>query len=197
MIWTQSFWNQSSWAPVAENPNTPMPIQNISAEFTVQGLADLKAAILALNPMFPALSVLTEDERRRLQRVAAGRESFCETAISGAESFPTVLPGFISKAEWDKDENYFTQLGEVEILIVALLMKLHDTRAVVGAERYRQSRKFYEAVKAGKGDVPGLQALYEMLRDQFDGQGPGGGEEEPPAPGGGGGGGGGNPPPGP
>jgi hypothetical protein len=161
-----------------------MPIQNISAEFTTQQLADLKADIEALNPQFPVMVTLTDAERSKLQRVAAGREAFCETAINGAATFPTVVPSFTPKVEWDKDEKYFDQLGELAVMLGALTSKVNDTRAAVGAERYRQSRKFYEAVKAAREDVPGLQALHDTLAEQFDGQG-GGGEEEPPAPDGG------------
>ena len=126
--------------------------------------------------------------------MGAWREAFCETSLTGAAAFPPVVPSFVTKTEWDKDENYFTQLGELEVLVAALLSKVQDTRSVVGAERYRQSRKFYEAVKSAKEDVPGLQALYETLSEQFEGQGPGG--DEPPAPPGGGGGGGGGGAPG-
>lgn len=189
VTWDSITWDSGAWDAEAPNPNPNMPIQNISAVFTTQGLADVKAAILALNPLFPVLVTLTEAERRSLQRVAAGREAFCESSIAGAAVFPTVVPSFVTKVEWDKDETYHDQLGEVEVLAAALLAKIHDTLAAVGAERYRQSRKFYEAVKAAREDVPGLQALYETLSEQFDGQGPSGDEEVPPADGGGAGGG--------
>ena len=183
--WDSGNWDSGTWPAEAPNQNTNMPIQNISAEFTVAALAALKAAIEALNPQFPALVTLTEDERKSLQRVGAGRESFCETANTGAVSFPTVVPAYMSKAEWDKDENYFTQLEELEVPLAALLQKVRDTKAAVGAERYRQARKFYEAVKSAKDLVPGLQALYLTLSEQFDGQGGDGSDDEPPADGGG------------
>ncbi len=196
--WDSLTWDSTTWDAVAENPNPPhpLPIQNVSAVFTATQLADLKEAILALNPLFPILVTLTEAERKRLQRVAAGRENFCEIANNGAEVFPTVVPTFMSKVEWDKDETYGEQLSELQILVAALLTKIHDTLAVVGAERYRQSRKFYEAVKAAREDVPGLHSLYEALREQFDGQGgDGSGGTPPPEDGGDAGGGneGGNP----
>lgn len=170
-----------TWDGLAPTPNPNMPVPNISAQFTAQALADLKTAILALNAQFPALVTLTEEERKSLQRVGAGREDFCETSISGAAAFPTVLPGFLSKPEWDKDELYFTQLSELEPLVEALAQKVSDTRAAVGAERYRTSRKWYEAVKGAREDVPGLEAHYQDLSAQFEGQG-GNGEEEPPTP---------------
>ena len=174
-----------------------MPIQNISAVFTPAALTALKAAIVALGPQFPALVTLTDDERQSLQRVGSGRETFCETAITGAATFPTVMPAYLSKTEWDKDDLFFSQLGELEVMYAAELQKVRDTRAVVGAERYRQARKFYEVVKAAKEDVPGLQSLYDTLSEQFEGQG-GNGEPPPPAGSGGGGsgsGGGGTPTP--
>ena len=164
---------------MAPNQNNIMPIQNISAVFTPAALDALKADIVALAPQFPVLVTLTDDERQSLQRVGAGRETFCDTAITGAETFPTVLPTYMSKTEWDKDELYFEQLGEVEVALAAALQKVKDTRAVVGSERYRQARKFYEIVKTAKEDVPGLQSLYETLREQFEGQG---GSGEPPTP---------------
>ena len=99
---------------------------------------------------------LTDDERQLLQRVGAGRETFCDTAITGAATFPTVMPAYLSKTKWDKDELYFEQLGELKALYAADLQKVRDTRAVVGAERYRQARKFYEIVKTAKEDVVGL-----------------------------------------
>lgn len=171
-------WDAGFWDGATPNQNNTMPVQNISAEFTEQGLTDLKADIVALNPQFPMLVTLTDSERMSLQRVAAGREVFCETAFTGAGTFPTVVPGFMSAVDWGKDENYFVQLGQLEVLIEALLAKVQDTKAAVGAERYRQARKFYEAVKSAKEDVPGLQALYETLKAQFEGQGPGGGNGE-------------------
>lgn len=167
-----------------------MPIQNISATFTAQQLIDLKADIEALTPQFPALITLTEAERKSLPRVGAGRETFCETSFNGTGAFPSVVPGFISVPEWAKDETYFDQLAQVEVVLAALLGKVLDTKQAVGAERYRQARKFYEAVKAAREDVPGLQPLYETLKEQFEGQGPNGEDEEPPAEGGEGG----NPP---
>jgi hypothetical protein len=147
-----------------------MPIQNISAVFTPTQLGDLKTAIAAIAPLFPILVTLTETERKSLQRVGPGRQAFCETAINGAAVFATVVPVFMNKVEWDKDETYAGQLVELVPLIEALLQQVLDTLAAVGAERYRQSRKFYEAVKAAREDVPGLQSLYETLSEQFDGQ---------------------------
>lgn len=179
LTWGSGNWDLGNWGSVAPNPNTTMPIQNVSAVFTPVALTALKANIVALAPQFPALVTLTDEERVSLQRVGAGREVFCETAVTGAETFPTIVPSFLSKVEWDKDELYFVQLGEVEVALAAELQKVKDTRAVVGSERYRQARKFYEAVKTAKEDVPGLQSLYETLSGQFDGQGGGG---EPPTP---------------
>jgi hypothetical protein len=169
-----------TWDGMAPNPNPNMPIPNISAQFTTAALAALKTAIEALDAQFPALVTLTEDERKTLPRVGAAREAFCETALSGAATFPTVLPGFMSKAEWDKDDTYFTQLGELDVVLAARLQKLRDTRAAVGAERYRQARKWYEAVKAAREYVPGLEDHYQELSEQFEGQGSGGEEEPPP-----------------
>ena len=176
-----------TWDAPAPETNTQMPIQNISAQFTTAAFDAAKAAILALNPQVPALVTLTDAERTSLQRVAAGREAFCETAITGAETFPTVVPTFLDLVEWQKDEGYFEQLGENEIMVAALLTKIHDTRSAVGAERYRQSRKFYEAVKTAKEDVPGLQALYVTLSEQFEGQGGDGSSPTTPTNGGQGG----------
>lgn len=175
---------------MAPTPTPNMPIQNISATLTAQQLTDLKADIEALAPQFPVLVTLSEAERKALPRVGAGRETFCETAFNGAGAFPSVVPVFLTVAEWAKDETYFDQLAQVEVVLSAVLGKVLDTKQAVGAERYRQARKFYEAVKAAREDVPGLQSLYETLKEQFDGQGGTGEEEEPPA----GGGEGGNPP---
>lgn len=185
LIWVSGNRFPVTQVAAAANQNTSMPIQNISAEFTPAALAALKDAIVSIGTQFPALVTLTNEERQSLQRVGAGRESFCETAINGAATFPAVVPAYMSKAEWDKDEKYFEQLSEVEISLAAELQKVQDTRAVVGAERYRQARKFYETVKAAKDDVPGLQSLYNVLREQFDGQG-GNGETPPAEPNGGG-----------
>ncbi len=157
-------WDSGHWLPVA-------PIQNISAVFTPAALDALKADIVALAPQFPALVTLTDDECQLLQRVGAGRETFCDTAITGAATFPTVMPAYLSKTKWDKDELYFDQLGEVEVALAAQLQKVRDTRAVVGAERYRQARKFYKIVKTAKEDVVSLQSLYDTLSEQFEGQG--------------------------
>jgi hypothetical protein len=65
-----------------------MPIQNTSAEFTPAALTALKADIAALSVQFPVLVTLTDDDRISLQRVGAGRESFCETAITGRRRSP-------------------------------------------------------------------------------------------------------------
>lgn len=184
LTWDSGNWDSGNWDAVAPNPNTNMPIQNISAVFTPEALAALKADIVALSPQFPALVTLSDDERVSLQRVGAGRETFCETALTGAETFPSVVPGFMSKVEWDKDELYFDQLGEVEIALAAELQKVKDTRAVVGSERYRQARKFYEVVKTAKDEVVGLQSLYDTLSAQFEGQGGNGDVPPPPADGG-------------
>ena len=184
LTWDSGNWDSGTWDAVAPNQNTTMPNQNTSAEFTPAALIALKADIAALGPQFPALVTLTDEERLSLQRVGAGREVFCVTAINGATTFPVVVAGFMSKSEWDKDEKYFAQLGELEGALAAELQKVRDTRAVVGAERYRQSRKFYELVKIAKEDVVGLQPLYEKLREQFEGQG-GNGDTPPPSGGGG------------
>ena len=184
LTWDSGNWDSGNWDAVAPNQNNIMPIQNISAVFTPAALTALKADIVALGPQFPALVTLTDDERQSLQRVGAGRETFCETAITGAETFPEVVPTYLSKTEWDKDELYFDQLGEVEVALAAQLQKVKDTRAVVGSERYRQARKFYEIVKTAKEDVPGLQSLYDTLSAQFEGQGGAGEPSTPPAGGG-------------
>lgn len=125
-LWDQGSWDKGTWDAEAEtnNPSNPMPVQNISAQFTTQALADTKTAIAALTPLFPILVTLTETERKSLQRVGAGRETFCETAITGAQNFTTVVPTFIPLAEWLKDNLYFDQLEELEVPLAALLAKV-------------------------------------------------------------------------
>ena len=107
-------------------------------------------------------------ERTSLQSLGPARFSFVNESLIGAKANPTVVPSFISVTEWDKDFAYWKALDDVRVTVAKLLGKIEDTQRSVGAEAFRQARKFYDALALAVEDVPGVKKLYDDLGVLFE-----------------------------
>ena len=145
-------------------------------------IAQFKTSLGTAEGFIPTLVSITDAERSGLQSIGAERFSFVSEALLGAKNNGNVVPGYITVAEWEKDVNYWKALDDVRLALEKLLGKVSDTQRAVGAEAYRQSRKFYEALGSALEDVPGLVPLHQNLAVLFEGQGGNGAPPTPPTP---------------
>ena len=144
-----------------------MPVQNISAVLPDATITMIKGYLTQAESPIPVLVSLTDADRAGLQSLGPARFSFVNEALIGAKANPAAVPGFLSVTEWDKDFAYWKALDDLRVTIEKLLGKITDTQRAVGAEAFRQARKFYDALAVAVEDVPGLKDLYDQLGEIF------------------------------
>lgn len=147
-----------------------MAYHNISAVLSQADVDAIKAAADTITSKIPFAVVLEDDERQTLVKLGRSLD-FVEEANRATKNFPTIVPPSLNVGEYDKDTNLFRALSNVKIIIDALAVKIRDTHMAVGSEAMITSLEVYGLVASQKSRVPGLQAVWEKMRERFAGQG--------------------------
>lgn len=148
-----------------------MPDDNrISAELTDADQAAILAAIASIKSKLPFLINLTPDERIALPKMSDKSVAFDEKSASYMTTLPSLVPGFVSVAETNKDRALRVQVSEAAREILALAQSVDDTLMVISSEIWMADLSFYQSVRqAAKRGVSGAQTAYDDLSARFPG----------------------------
>ncbi len=93
--------------------------------------------------LFPVLATVANEDRKKLQVIAEGREPYVAGAAADAQANPGTVPGTVNVAEWLLLEEQHAGLFQMESLLLGLLEFVQDTKALVGSQRYDKARRYY------------------------------------------------------
>ena len=143
--------------------------KNISAQLSDENKNQVIEKLREITTALPFLINLSPDERRAIPNMGRKSLKFVESAVGYAEKYPEIAPPYLDVQEQRKDLELTKQLYDVLEILEPLCEKIQDTCFAVGAEAYKAGRIFYDSVKnATKADVPGIDAIYKDLSQNFE-----------------------------
>lgn len=161
-----------------------MPNDNrISATLSNTDKATILTKISEIRALMPFLINLTPEERIEMPKLGDKTLAFDEKCKTYMAQNPTLVPGFVSVVEVDKDRALRLPVNDVFRELGALFEAVGDTVMLVGTEIYMADLAFYQNVRqASKRGVPGSNSIYDDLRERFPGGGGGSGGTPPTPP---------------
>lgn len=144
----------------------------LNATISQTDLSTIKSKLAEINNLLPFLIGLKPEEKQALPKINEANKIFVEDAIQAVENNPEVLPTYLKPADIKIDLELYQQLDELRGIIEQLYQKIIDTQTLAGSEAYVSSltayRLFDSAANAG---LPGIQAVYDNLKNRFSVQG--------------------------
>lgn len=155
----------------------------ISAEFTQLEIDDFNTALDSQTNILAGKVInLTPEERMRYSRVSYEMIPWVEKCQGYMQTNPTLVPGYIDTAEFDKDMKTRNDLMPLYTRLRSVFESMDDTMLLIGNDVYNNCIAFYRAVKAAaQANVPGSTSIYEDLAQQFPGRPSSTEPEEPPS----------------
>ncbi len=144
-----------------------MPYQNIDATLSAADMQAVKDAFATVLTKLPFLVNLTVAERRGIFKTGSDSLSFVQTALTGAQAHPGVLPASFNTLGFQKDVELFAALSEVQAIAESVVSQIDDTRMAVGGEAMQAAMQAYQYIKTGSKTTPGLRPLAEQLAVRF------------------------------
>jgi len=146
----------------------------VSLEISAAESAAISAAIEQLKTALKPLLIvnLTAEERRFSLKMGDKTLAFVGKTLSYASHTPEILPNYVDLDEAKIDYKLSSEIHEISQQLSTLQAGLEDTEMVVGGEAYEAALVIYHSVKgAGRFNVPGVQAIYDDLKQRFPGRG--------------------------
>lgn len=147
-------------------------INRVSATVTDSDISEVKGLFDQIEARMPFLIGLSADERVTMPKISAANKVFVGNTINAMVNNAELLPTYLKVDELSKDLELFGQLEQMELLAMQLTEKIRDTRMLCGSEAYVSSLsayRFFEA--AAVAGVSGADAVYDVLKKRFAGQG--------------------------
>lgn len=141
----------------------------ISLSFSNEELAALDQALQMIQTTLSGKTInLTPDERQQYGRIAEQNKLFVNKAKSYMEQYPNLVPGFLDKAEFDRD---YAAREQIELRLQrlnSLNEQLSDTKALLDHDNYHNAISFYRNIKfLSEENVPGTNVVYEDMKQFF------------------------------
>jgi len=141
----------------------------ISLSFSADELNQLDQALQTIETVLSGKTInLTPDQRQQYGRIAEQNKLFVSKAKTYMEQFPQHVPGFLDKAEFDRDYAARQQIELRLQRLSSLEEQLSDTKVLLDHDNYHSSISFYRSIKFLSGEnVPGSNVIYEDMRQFF------------------------------
>jgi hypothetical protein len=144
----------------------------ISAELSDQGLAEVQMAIADIRQKLPFLVLLSPGEKKATAMLDEGRIPFALKAVEYASRETAISPNPQLLVEAKRDLAIYNKLQSVERELSRLSEMVGDTRMLAGAELYQFARVTYKMSKiAASLNVPGTKSIVDDLGRLFAPQG--------------------------
>lgn len=140
----------------------------INVVLTIDDLASMHQNITSFISKIPENTGLTKEERKKMNAINVDNKIFAEKVFQVAKSLPEVMPSYINLTSFENDLKVFTQLDQLESLLLQALENLQDAKRIAGHEAYITANSTYTFIKeAAKVGVPGTKNAFETLRERY------------------------------
>ena len=146
----------------------------ISIEITADQSAAIAAAFEQLKTaLAPVLVInLTAEERKSMLKMGDKTLAFVNKTLEYAAQNPNLVPSYVDLAEARKDNELTADIYGIFQQLSTLLRAMEDIGMVAGGEAYEAALVIYHSIKgASRSNIPGIQAIYDDLKQRFPGRG--------------------------
>lgn len=145
----------------------------IDLEFTEAELNKFDEHLAGLETIFKNKTVqLTAKESQRYGKLGNETENWANLIYTDSATAPDLVPAFVDKAAWTKDEKARDQLSSRATRLETLSKQVVDTNRVIGFDIYQTCISVYQNAKfLSTKNVPGTKAYYDKWRIQFEQKG--------------------------
>lgn len=153
----------------------------ISVQFSDAELAQLDTALSTIAQVLQGKTVnLTPEQRQQYGSIAEQNKLFVNKAKNYMEQYPEHVPGFLDKAEFDRDFSARTQIEQRLQRLANLTEQLGDTKILLDHDNWYNALTFYRNIKFLSGeDAPGTTTIYRDMKQFFvAGNSPVGGQQD-------------------
>ena len=182
---TKYTWSKKlAWNGQAPNPKPPMPtIPSTDTPIVITITDAQKAAIIAKIAELKALLVfvigLSNDQRKKLFKLADKRVGWDEKAHSYMVNRTDLVPNYVDMAALEQNRAVRLILGDILRAFNDCGDGLNDTDMVIGHQILKPEYAFYNSCQeAAKHGVAGAQSIVDDLGSGFSG----GPHKDPPTP---------------
>ncbi|MBW8523553.1 hypothetical protein K0U91_12310 [Chryseobacterium chendengshani] len=141
----------------------------ISINFSDSELANLDQAIQSIESILGGKTInLTPDQRQQYGRIAEQNKLFVNKAKDYMEQYTQHVPGFLDKAEFDRDYSARQQVETRLQRLSSITEQLSDTKVLLDHDNYHNAITFYRNIKFLSGEnVPGTNVIYDDMKQFF------------------------------
>jgi hypothetical protein len=142
----------------------------IDIEFTDQELKDLDAHLDGIQAIIKNKVVqLTPKESQRYGKLGNETENWVNMIHADSKQAPDLVPVFIDKAAWDKDEKARDQLSDRATRLADLSRQVTDTNRLLGFDIFNTCSTVYQNARfLSTKNAPGSKAYYDKWKVQFE-----------------------------
>jgi hypothetical protein len=153
----------------------------ISISFTDAELTAIDDALTIIEAAIRGKMInLTPDERKQYGRIGNRTENWVVKNKGHMDRNPTLIPGYVSKPEFDKDYKTRRDIEPRLSRLAVIYESLDDTQKLISTDIYHTCLAFYNGLKlASKQNVPGSTVIFADLKAQFPGPGNAGSKDSP------------------
>lgn len=114
---------------------------------------------------------LSPEERQQYGRINNRTENWIVKVDSHMKQKPELVPFYIDKEEFDKDQEARNNMKPILNSIASIQESLEDTSKLLSHDIYNTAIAYYRNIKViSQQDVPGTTTIYEDLKSQFPGR---------------------------
>jgi len=156
----------------------------IEIEFTDDELRQIDAHLNGLEAIFkPKVVQLTPKESQRYGKLGNERENWVNMIHADTKTATDLVPTFVNRPAWDKDEKARDQLSPRATRLDNLNRQVTDTNRLIGFDIYNTCNSVYQNARfLSTKNAPGSKAYYEKWKQQFEQKGSGDDSEAPKQP---------------
>ena len=150
-----------------------MSLKNlISVGFTQEEIDQINQHLAGIQELIKGKVInLSPEERQQYGRINNRTENWIVKVDSHMKQKPELVPFYIDKEEFDKDQEARNNMKPILNSIASIQESLEDTSKLLSHDIYNTAIAYYRNIKViSQQDVPGTTTIYEDLKSQFPGR---------------------------
>ncbi len=147
---------------------------------TDEQIIQIRNAYAAANQAIPFAIGLNTEQRQTIPKIATGNLNFVIDCKNSMLDNANILPAYMTVDNLNMDITLYQQLDPLVQLAAQNFERLRDTQMLAGSEAYIAALAYYRMVEAAaKAGLPGMDTVYNQLKERFANQGNQGGGTPP------------------
>ena len=116
----------------------------------------------------PVFSIsLSSEEKANMLKLGDTFRPLVEKTVNVISEHPEIMPGTFSVAGFKRDFNLVKALEPIQQKLTVLLQSVNDALTAAGSDSLVSGLEVYSEIKSHKDKIPGLNAIYNELKEYF------------------------------